>query len=72
MEKLNHMMQNEMDVQLAPLSNITGVEIKGGNGYVTFGVTPDVAKRLLFEDNAFVGGFIVADREQFETLDDNS
>ena len=69
LEKLGRMSDQGMDIQLAPLGNITNVEVKGGNGFVTLGITQELALQLALHPEKFVGGFLVADREQFESME---
>jgi hypothetical protein len=70
-EILQRMCDGEMDIRLAPLSNIIAVNIYGGRGQVTIGVTREVAEELMTEKE-FVGGFLLADKEQFDSLAEES
>lgn len=66
-EKMQIMSDRNMDIKLAPLSNISRTEIKGQNGYVTFGVPREVAQELI-DEKEFVGGFLLCNKEQFDNL----
>lgn len=66
-EKMQKMNDENMDIRLAPLSNICNVEIKGGNGFVTFGVPRSVAQDLI-DNKEFVGGFLLCNKEQYDKL----
>lgn len=66
-EKLQKMNDENMGIKLAPLSNISNIEIKGGHGFVTFGVPREVAQELI-DNKEFVGGFLLADKKEFDSL----
>lgn len=62
-EMLADMVRNDdKALRLAPLSNIHEMEIYGGNGFVTFGVEPNVVMELSDKDKQFVGGFILVEK----------
>ena len=68
-QKLGKMSEKNMDISLAPLSNISEINVKGKNGFVTIGVPAHMAQRLMAEKpSSFVGGLILADRKQFDSL----
>lgn len=66
-EILQRMCDEEMDIRLAPLSNIIAVNIYGSKGQVTIGVSRAVAEELM-TDKEFIGGFLLADKGQFDSL----
>lgn len=66
-EKIQKMADDNMDIQLASLNNISNIEIKGLNGFVTFGVPREVAQALI-DGKQFVGGFLLANKDQFDNL----
>lgn len=66
-EILQKMSDGNMDIRLAPMSNIIKINIFGQNGEVTFGVPRKVAQDLM-DDKEYFGGFLLADKGQFETL----
>lgn len=61
------MSDGNMDIRLAPLGNIIKINIFGQNGEVTFGVPREVAQDLM-DNKEYIGGFLLADKGQFETL----
>ncbi len=67
-EIFQKMSDGNMDIRLAPLGNIIRINIFGQNGEVTFGVPREIAQDLM-DDKPFVGGFLLADKGQFETLE---
>jgi hypothetical protein len=67
-EVFQKMADGNMDIRLAPLGNIIAINIRGQNGEVTFGVPREVAQDLI-DDKEFVGGFLLADKAQFQTLE---
>ena len=62
--------QNSDGVKFAPLSNITGVDIKFNKGYGTIkiNVPADVADDLTNGSRKYVGGFLLLDRETYEKM----
>lgn len=54
-------------LRFAPLSNISSVDIKGDNGFVTLGVPIELAYDLMHSED-YVGGLLVVDRSEFEDL----
>jgi len=67
-EIFQRMSDGNMDIRLAPLGNIIKINIFGQNGEVTFGVPREVAQDLM-DEKEYVGGFLLADKGQFETLE---
>jgi len=69
-EVFQKMSDSNADIKLAPLKNIIKINIFGQNGEVTFGVPREVAQELMddTEGTKHVGGFLIANKEQFETL----
>lgn len=67
-EVFQKMSDGNMDIRLAPLGNIIRINIFKQNGEVTFGVPREVAQDLM-DDKEFVGGFLLADKRQFEILE---
>lgn len=69
-EVFQKMSDSNADIKLAPLKNIIKINIFGQNGEVTFGVPRQVAQELIddVEGTRHVGGFLIANKEQFETL----
>lgn len=57
---------NDKGFQMAPMANIDSIDVKGSNGYVTFGVPVDVAMRLMQDPSKYLGGFILCDKDAFE------
>lgn len=57
-------------VQLAPLSNIVGAEIKFDKGYGTIkiNIPADVANDLTNGSNKYMGGFLLIDRHAYERI----
>ena len=57
-------------VQLAPLANIGGADIKFDKGYGTIkiNVPADVADDLTNGSNKYVGGLLLIDREAYEQI----
>ncbi len=59
--------ERNLDIRLAPLDNITNLrKVKAGT-QVTIGVEGDVVASIGL-DHKFVGGLILADKEQFNQL----
>lgn len=53
-------------VLLAPLSNISAIDMEKSNGFVTFGVPVDVAKKLATEEGFYIGGLLLVEKEKFD------
>ena len=66
-EKLQKMSDDEMDIRLAPLKNIIKVNIFGARGEITIGVPREVAQDWM-DGKEFVGGLLLADKKQFDSL----
>lgn len=64
---LKAMGERNMDVQLAPLSQVTNLKKVRAGTQVTIGVGGDVVAAIGIE-NKFVGGLILADKTQFATV----
>jgi hypothetical protein len=64
---LKRMSERSLDVRLAPLGNITNLKKVKAGTQVTIGVAGDLVAALGLE-NKFVGGLILADKEQFDKL----
>lgn len=62
--------QNDDAVKVAPLSNISGADIKFDKGYGTIkiNVPANVADDLTNGSHKYVGGFLLLDRETYELL----
>lgn len=60
--------QDENKIQLAPLSNIEGVNIKFDKGYGTIkiNVPANVANDLTNGSGKYVGGLLLIDRQAYE------
>lgn len=67
-EKMQKMSDDGMDIKLAPLSNIIEVNIFGQRGEITLGVPREVAQEYM-DGKEWVGGLILANKEQFDALD---
>lgn len=69
-EVFQKMCDSNADIKLAPLKNIIKINIYGQNGEVTFGVPREVAQELMDDTEGVkhVGGLLLANKEQFETL----
>lgn len=64
---LKRMGEKGLDIRLAPLGNITNLrKVKAGT-QVTMGIEGNLVAALGI-DNKFVGGLILADREQFDRV----
>jgi hypothetical protein len=50
-------------IRLAPMSNIHAMDIKGNNGFVTFGVPIEIVHDLMDTKRKFAGGFLMVDDE---------
>ena len=59
-------------VLLAPLSNINKINLSGHNGFVTFGVPPDVATKLASDDGYYIGGLLLVEKSKFEDYKNNN
>lgn len=68
-EKLGIMTDENMDIRLAPLENIISIDIRGMNGQITIGVPRAVAEDLM-GDREFIGGFLIADKRQFDAIEE--
>jgi hypothetical protein len=69
-EKLSRMADADMDIRLAALDNIVAIRILGTKGgEVTFGVDGQTTMDLI-AGRRFVGGFLLADRAQFDSISD--
>lgn len=66
-EKIQKMCDDEMDIRLAPLKNIIKVNIYGAKGEITIGVPREVAQDWM-DGKEFVGGLLLANKEQFDSL----
>jgi len=64
---LKEMGNRNMAISLAPLDNITNLRKVNAGTQVTIGVAGDVVAALGI-DRKYVGGLILADREQFHAL----
>lgn len=64
---LKEMGKRNMDIRLSPLDNITRLQRTNAGTQVTIGVAGDVVAALGF-DHKFVGGLLLADRDQFESV----
>jgi hypothetical protein len=63
---------NNKELKLSPLSNITSAQSgKDGWGRVTIAMPNDVITNLLIDPNFYVGGFLIAKREEFEKYKEN-
>jgi hypothetical protein len=62
--------ENNNAVQLAPLSNISGADIKFDKGYgiIKINVPSDVADDLTNGSHKYVGGLLLIDREEFDKM----
>lgn len=67
-EILGEMSDKNMDIQLAPLTNIIAADMHGNKGVIKIGVSADLIMRMAKGDH-FVGGLILANKEQFESLE---
>ena len=65
-EVLWQMAVRDKDIRLAPLDNIIALDKKKGRCIVTIGVDEATLMDLLA--NKMVGGFIAADKKQFDAL----
>jgi hypothetical protein len=61
---LKEMGQRNLKIQLAPLYNVTSLKKTKHGTQVTIGVAGDIVAALGLE-NKFVGGLILADKEEF-------
>lgn len=59
-------------VLLAPLSNINEIHLSGPNGFVTFGVPPEVATKLSTDDGYYIGGLLLVEKSKFEDYKNNN
>lgn len=66
-EKLQKMSDDNLDIRLSSISNISDIKIKDGNGFVTFGIDIKTANDLI-SNKKFIGGALFADKEQFDNL----
>lgn len=64
---LKEMSEKNMDIQIAPLSNIIESRMNGGKGWIKIGVPADIVLRLA-KGEGFMGGLLLANTEQFESL----
>ena len=65
MEKMS--VDGNKELKLSPLSNIKSAQSgKDGWGSVTIAIPNDVILNLLVDQNYYVGGFLIAKREEFE------
>lgn len=57
-------------IMLAPLSNISGADIRFDKGYGTLKITvpADIAHDLTNGSNKYVGGLLVIDRQAYEDI----
>jgi hypothetical protein len=62
--------ENSNGVKLAPLRNISGVDIRFDKGYGTLkiNVPADVAKDLTNGSGKYVGGLLLIDRQTYEAM----
>jgi hypothetical protein len=62
--------QNDENVKVAPLSNITGADIRFDKGYGTLkiNVPADIAEDLTNGSNKYLGGFLIIDRKAYEKV----
>lgn len=71
-EKLSRMADADMDIRLASLDNIVAIKVVGvKGGEVTFGVDGQTIMDLI-AGKRFVGGFLLADKAQFESISEGS
>lgn len=69
MEKMSS--DGNKELKLSQLSNITGAQSgKDGRGRVTIAIPNEVVSNLLIDPNYYVGGFLIAKREEFEKYKD--
>lgn len=59
--------KRNLDIRLAPLSNVTNLKKVRAGTQVTIGVEGDVVAAIGIEGK-YVGGLILADKEQFNAL----
>lgn len=64
---LKEMAEKNMDIQLAPMDNIIEVNSVGKKAWIKIGVTPELTIRMA-KGEKFAGGFIFANKEQFDEL----
>jgi hypothetical protein len=64
---LKRMGERSLNIQLSPLDNITNLKKVKAGTQVTIGVAGDVVAALGLE-HKFVGGLILADKEQFNAV----
>ena len=64
---LKVMDERNLDVRLAPLDNIINLKKVRAGTQITIGVEGDVVSALGLEGK-FVGGFILADKSQFDAI----
>lgn len=67
-EKLKFMADNEMDINIAPVSNIIGGQLTKRGGEFTIGVSAALFRRWM-NGEQFCGGLILANRAQFDAID---
>jgi hypothetical protein len=67
---LEEMSLKNMDIHLAPLSNILDIKIYGAKAEVTIGLPAHIAFRLT-KGEKFTGGLLLANSEQFNSLMNN-
>ena len=64
---LREMSEKNMDIQLAPLTNIISADMRGSHGEIKIGVSADIILRMAKGDK-FIGGLVLANKEQFDSL----
>lgn len=64
---LKRMGEENLDVRLAPLDNITNLRKVNAGTQITIGVAGDLVAAIGIEGK-FVGGLILADKKQFEAI----
>ena len=69
-EVLQKMSDDNMNIKLAPLGNIIEINITKRGGEVTIGIDSNTATELLndLDGTKFVGGLLLADKTQFDKL----
>ena len=68
-EKLQKMTDDNLDIRLAPLANISKVDINKTHGSVTINVDLQTARDLMDNSKKYVGGFLIANKEIYDNLE---
>jgi len=68
---LGKMADENMDIQLAPLGNIISARKVSDHGEITIGVPTEVVIDML-KGKQWVGGPILADKKQFEKIENSN